>query len=178
MQTRDERTVFILRSRSSPEFYWLSPSSITIQKKFKHKVQVQMKSKKSKNAAFAQKKCRISFPFTQSKSGPGPIFWCDSQPGFNPNSTKFAIVRIQFNPSPVQCSSLVQTRGVQLYRSRSVGVDSAGVLTNFENRSGAGVYFFKEMPERIRSNFMNIRLVCSLLIIIIAGCFFTKHVIM
>jgi len=35
----------------------------------------------------------------------------------------------------------------EVYRSQSVEVDSAGVLTNFENRSGAGVDFFKERPE-------------------------------
>jgi len=45
----------------------------------------------------------------------------------------------------------------------------AGALTIFENRSGAGVDFSKD-----RSHFVNIRLVCLLLIIIIAGCFFYK----
>jgi len=56
----------------------------------------------------------------------------------------------------------------------------AGVLTIFENRSGAGVDFFKERlePELSRSHFLNMRLVCLFLIIIIADCFFTKHVIM
>ena len=60
-----------------------------------------------KNAAFSQQKCRISFPFTKSKSGPKPKFWSDLQPGFNLNPTKFAIVRVQSNASPVQCSSLL-----------------------------------------------------------------------
>ena len=53
----------------------------------------------------------------------------------------------------------------------------AGVLTIFENRSAAGVNFFKEGPEWGRSQFFNKRLLCLLLIIIIADCFFTKHVI-
>jgi len=35
----------------------------------------------------------------------------------------------------------------EVYRNRSVGVDSGGVLTIFENRSGAGVDFSKEEPE-------------------------------
>ena len=54
----------------------------------------------------------------------------------------------------------------------------AGVLTIFENRSGAGIDFFKEGPEPewSRSQFLIKRLLCLLLIIIIADCFFTKHV--
>ena len=42
-------------------------------------------------------------------------------------------------------------------RSRSVGVDSGGVLTIFENRSETGVDFFKEEPELewSRSQFFN-----------------------
>ena len=53
----------------------------------------------------------------------------------------------------------------------------AGVLTNFENKRGAGVDFFRERPEWSRSHFLNMRFVCLLLIIIIAVCFSTKHVI-
>ena len=45
----------------------------------------------------------------------------------------------------------------------------AGVLTIFENRSGAGVDFSKE--GRSRSHFFNKRLLCLLLIIIIVDCF-------
>ena len=49
----------------------------------------------------------------------------------------------------------------------------AGVSTIFENRSGAGVGFSKKgsKPEWSRSQFFNIRLLYSLLIIIIADCF-------
>jgi len=47
----------------------------------------------------------------------------------------------------------------------------AGVLTNFENRSGAGVNFFKEGPEP--ESFYEYE-VCLSLIVIIAGCFFYK----
>jgi len=43
----------------------------------------------------AQQKCTISFPLTQSKSCPDPKFWSALHSGSNPNSTKFAIVRIQ-----------------------------------------------------------------------------------
>jgi len=46
-----------------------------------------------------------------------------------------------------------------------------GVLTIFENRSGAGVDFSKEGSEWSRSQFFNKRLVCLLFIIIIADCF-------
>jgi len=55
----------------------------------------------------------------------------------------------------------------------------AGVLTNFENRSGAGVDLLRKGPdpEWSQSYFLNVWLVCLLLIIIIAGCFFTKDVI-
>jgi len=62
-----------------------------------------------KNAAFSQQKYRFSFPLTQSKSCPDPKFWSAFHSGSNPNSTKFAIVRIQSNPSPVQCPSLLRT---------------------------------------------------------------------
>jgi len=52
----------------------------------------------------------------------------------------------------------------------------AGVLTIFKNRSGAGVGFSKEWPEPewSRSQFFNKRLVCLLLIIVIADCFLQK----
>ena len=54
----------------------------------------------------------------------------------------------------------------------------AGVLTIFENRSGAGVGLSEEGPEPEwnRSHFFVKRLVCLFLIIIIADCIFTKHV--
>jgi len=41
---------------------------------------------------------------------PDPKFWSDFHSGSNPNSTKVATVRIQSNPSPVQCSSLDSRR--------------------------------------------------------------------
>jgi len=47
----------------------------------------------------------------------------------------------------------------------------AGVLTIYGNRSGARVDFFKEGPEWSRSQFFNKRLLCLLLIIIIADYF-------
>jgi len=50
-----------------------------------------------KNAAFSQQKCRISFPLTHSKTGPGPKCCSDLHSGSNPNSTKFGVVRIQSN---------------------------------------------------------------------------------
>jgi len=56
---------------------------------------------------------------------------------------------------------------------------AGGVLTIFENRSGARLDPFKEGPEPewSRRQFFNKRLFCLLLIIIIiADCFFTKHV--
>jgi len=67
-----------------------------------------MKSKNLKNSAFSQQKCRVSFPLTQSQSGPAPTFWSDLQSSSHPNSTKFAIVLIQPNPSTARCSSLRQ----------------------------------------------------------------------
>jgi len=74
---------------------------------------VESKSKWSpkylQKAAFSQQKFLISFPLTQSKSGPHSKFWNDLQSGSNQNSTQFAIVRIQSNTSPVQCSSLIRT---------------------------------------------------------------------
>jgi len=82
------------KSKHGPKFF----SNVKSKSKFTPKI--------LKNAAFSQQKCRISFPLTQSKSGPDPKFWSDLQSESNTNSTKFAIVRIQSNPSPAQCSSL------------------------------------------------------------------------
>ena len=55
----------------------------------------------------------------------------------------------------------------------------ARFLTIFEYRSRVGVGFSKEEPEPEwkRSQFFNERLVCLFFIIIVAVCFFTKHVI-
>jgi len=66
-------------------------------------------------------------------------------------------------------TSLDTGRGMH-QRCTGAGVSEwtpAGVLTIFENRSGAGVDFFKEG----RSQFFNKRLLSLLLIIIIADCF-------
>jgi len=109
INSRDERTVIfcdpdpvlILKTQSksnhSPKYF------SNVQSKFK------WSPKYLKNAVFSQQKCRISFPLTQSKFGPGPKFWSDLQTRSNPNSTQFAIVRIQSNPTPVQCSSLINS---------------------------------------------------------------------
>ena len=48
----------------------------------------------------------------------------DLQSGSNPESTKFVIVHIQSNPSPVQCSSLVSES--QALRVRVVAVQGVG----------------------------------------------------
>ena len=64
-----------------------------------------------------------------------------------------------------------------LQRCSGAGVSEwtpARVLTNFENRSGAGIDFFKEGPEWSRSRFLNMRLVCILLQVV----FFAKYIIM
>ena len=79
----------------------------------------------------------------------------------------------------MKCIVCISGRGVpqdfwswlvsEVYRSPSAGVDSAGVSTIFENRSGAGVDFFKEGPEP--ESVFDKRLLCTLLIIIFADCF-------
>jgi len=68
--------------------------------------------------------------------------------------------------------------GSQKFRKSEILLDTGvsewtpgGVLTTFEIRSGAGVGFSKEGPEWSRSQFFNKRLVCLLLINIIADCF-------
>ena len=70
------------------------------------KLQVQIKSKKLTKYSFSLTKLHNYFPSTQFKTSPDPKFWSILQSGSNPKSTKFAIDRIQSNPSPVQCSSL------------------------------------------------------------------------
>jgi len=101
----------ILRSRSSPDFLELSPSPTTVQKFFKSK----WSREHWKNASFSQQKCPISFPLTQSKPCPDRKFWSALHSGSNPNSTKFAIDRIQSNPSPVHlcCGPTLARRRVQ-----------------------------------------------------------------
>jgi len=86
----------MLRSRSSPDFFELSKSN--------HSPKI-----------FQVQKCTISFPLTQSKSCPDPKFWSALHSGSNPNSTKFAIVRIQSNPSLVHlcCGPTLARRRVQ-----------------------------------------------------------------
>jgi len=67
-----------------------------------------------------------------------------------------------------------------LQRCTGAGVSEwtpAEVLTNFENRSGAGVDFLGKGRSGAGVIFFNMRLICLFLIGIIAGCFFTKHVI-
>ena len=73
-------------------FFWTQSKSNHSPKIF----QVQMNPENWKNA---QQKCPISFPLTQFKSCPDPKFWSALHSGSNPNSTKFAIVRIQSSPS-------------------------------------------------------------------------------
>jgi len=57
--------------------------------------------------AFQLQKLRNYFPLTRSESGPNPKFGDNFQSGSNQNSEKLVMVRIQSNPSPVQCSSLL-----------------------------------------------------------------------
>jgi len=62
----------------------------------------------------------------------------------------------------------------------SGGVDSGRSLNEFRKQEWSQSWFFKEIPEWSRSNFLTMRLACLfiIIIVIIAGCFFTKHVIM
>ena len=71
------------------------------------KTKSKLSPKIRRNPGYSQQKRSICFQSTQSKSGPDSKFWSGSQPGSNPNSTKFTIVRVQSNPSPVQCSYLI-----------------------------------------------------------------------
>jgi len=94
--TRDERIVKFC----DPDPVLIFENSVHVQTQskflFKCKVEVQMK-------CLCTTKMWDFFPLTQSKSGPVPEFLRDLYSGSNPNSTKFAIVRIQSNPSLVQC---------------------------------------------------------------------------
>jgi len=110
----------ILRSRSTSNYLKLCPSPTT--KDFsKVKSKSKWSPKNLKNAAFSQLKLSVYFQLTQSQSGPDPKFWRDLWSGSNPNSTKFAIVRIQSNPSPVQCSSLIhRSKTRQVKRTQMV----------------------------------------------------------
>jgi len=96
----------ILRSSSSPEFLKLIPSPNIDQnnKKLKSKSKVQ---KFSKMQLFIDNNYAILVHWLI----PNPVLvqnLCSIlQSGANPSSTKFVIVRIQSNPSPVQCSSQI-----------------------------------------------------------------------
>ena len=59
-------------------------------------------------------------------------------------------------------------------------MDSGQSFNEFRKQEWSRIDFFKEgqEPEWSRCRFLNMRLVCIILIIIIAGRFFTKSVIM
>jgi len=101
-----------------------------------------------KNAGFSQRKYLISSLLTQSKSAPDPTFQRNLYPGSNPNSTKFAIVRFQSNPSQVQCSSLLNSRGEH-------GLDqdwiSCRILGIFSDHDWIWIFVFEKLDQdRIR----------------------------
>ena len=93
----------ILRSRSSPEFSKLIPSSSKIQNFWKLKVKVQIRSKKLTKYSF------LTTNITQFFSSNSVQFrlWSKFMKQFtvrsNPDSTKFGVFRIQPSPN-IQCS--------------------------------------------------------------------------
>jgi len=96
------------------------------------KIQVQIQSRKLTKYRFLTTKIMQFF------SNPVLILNLRSylQSGSNPNSTKFIIVRIQSNPSPVQCSSLMSTD--------RTGSDWIETEANFGRiRTGSDCIFFK-----------------------------------
>ena len=115
--------------RSSPDFLELSPSPNHSPKNF----QVQMNPENWKNAAFSQQKCPISFPLAQSKSCPDPKFWSALHSGSNPNSTKFAIVRIQSKSSP----SLLRTHTCTPQSSENLVVTKVSLrkINNYQDHN-------------------------------------------
>ena len=88
------------------------------------------------------------------------------------NRVKFVFFEVINSSATSMCSIIQRCTGAGVSESTP-----AGVLTIFENRSGAGVDFCNEEPEWSRSQFFNERLVFLFFIVIVADCFFTKHVI-
>ena len=129
----------ILRSRSSPDFFELSPSPTTIQKFFKSKWIQKIEKMHNKNAPFF-------FPLTQFKSCPDPKFWSALHSGSNPNSTKFAIVRIQSSPS------LLRTHPCTPQSSENLIVTkvSLGKINNYQDHNRFQLEKSKVSPVVLR----------------------------
>ena len=97
----------ILRSRSSREFSKLSPGPTTVQTCFEIKNSSPNKLQKIKKNTFLIKYIMHFFSINSVQIRVLIVhLWSNFQSGSNPDSTKFGIVRIHCNPSPVQCSSL------------------------------------------------------------------------
>ena len=101
----NETDCHILRSRCRPEFEKLSPSSTIVLKLLKFEVKFQMKSKKLTKQRFLATKCRNLFLLTQCKSGSDLEFLMRCTVWIDPVSKNFVIIRFQFNPCSVPCSS-------------------------------------------------------------------------
>jgi len=88
LATRDERNVL-----------FCDPGPVLIFKNSQFKIffkcEVQLKTKILEKCSLFTTKTPRSFALTQSKYGPVPKFRSDLQPGYNPNSTKFAVVQCQ-----------------------------------------------------------------------------------
>jgi len=120
-----------------PKMSVLSYFAIQIQSWFfrtqsKSKIfQVQMKSGTLEKCSLFTTKIPHFFPLTQSKSCPDPKFWSALHSGFNPNSTKFAIVRI--HPSP----SLLRTHTCTLQSSENLIVTKVSLrkINNYQDHN-------------------------------------------
>jgi len=121
------RRLSIFAIQNQPGFW----NSLQVQNIFQSKVQGNWCPNSLKNTALSQQKCYISFALTQSKFGPVPELWRDSQFGSNPIATKIAIVQIQYNPRPIQ----------RWPRIRGAGVDCSWIL-RFYFEPGSGVQNF------------------------------------
>ena len=87
-------------------------------------------------------------------------FWNDSEFRSSPNPKQIGIVRIQSNPSPVQCSSLnwrwSRRRSARVNTGRGAGVDSDRSMRFFAGAgAGTGVGILNKNRIRSRSGFFS-----------------------
>jgi len=100
---RDERTVIFCNS--DPALIFKNSVQVQLQSKifFKWNVLVQMKFKIFEKCTYFTTKRPHIFSINSVQIRSGSKFWSDLQPGSNPNSTKFAMDRIQVQSNAHLC---------------------------------------------------------------------------
>jgi len=162
--TRDEWAVYFVIQNQT----WFLKAQSKFNNSQKYFSNAKSKSKWSpkylKNAVFSQQKCPISFPLTQSNSGPGPKFCSNLQSG--PIQVQQNLLLSGPSPIQVQCLSLDSTKRSNRNSSMflfkkwphwplllpKLNSDGGSVFSqNFDSGIGAGFERKKQNPVEVDS---------------------------